>query len=54
MLQYVIKAAEYGLVTCLDQLLSTSDTNVDIAFQRIFALDISETDPDLRSGRDRS
>ena len=50
MLQYdatsLIMAAEHGRVTCVDQLLSTSDINVDITFQRIFALDISETDPE--------
>ena len=52
MLQYgatsLIKAAEHGLVTCVDQLLSESASgiNVDIAFQRIFAIDISETDPE--------
>ena len=50
MLQYgsssLIMAALYGRVTCLDQLLSTSDINVDIAFQRIFELYISKTDPE--------
>ena len=42
----LLYAVEGGHVKCVDQLFSTFGINVDTAFQTIFALDISETDPE--------